>query len=276
MKSPLLRATGAAAALVLGVATMTTPAAHAATERFDIRVELDIEHARDGAAVFEVKGVVPGSGYELTGDDLVANPSDWCGDLAVDVDPATRTLRVDGYDGNCDFSQVRVRVSSPTMNRLTVVHEALMTSGPEESVLPSTSEEIRYSLELTHGRGWAQAAWDTKSTEAYYLEGSATFTWAQHASRVAVTRAKYAKKKKVVVRGQVAGDAVQPQGDARVVLRKGKKQVAAKTVKVGAKGAVATQFKRKLKPGRYRVTITYTGSTVHTSSSKARAFRVRR
>ncbi len=45
-----------------------------------------------GPAVFQVTDVPVGAGPELSGADLVSNPSDWGGSLFVDLDNATHVI----------------------------------------------------------------------------------------------------------------------------------------------------------------------------------------
>lgn len=80
----------------------------------DIHVEMDLPYccSSAGPIEFDVTGVAPGPGPELSGADVTANPSSWCGSLFVDVDPTTDTITV-SPDEPCDFEVALVTVSGP-------------------------------------------------------------------------------------------------------------------------------------------------------------------
>ncbi len=128
----LSRTAAAGGAVLLGLAGLAAAApAYAATPgHVDIRVELDLEiggvSIDDGPAVFEVTDVAIGAGPELTGADLIDNPSEWCGSVTVDVDPAARTITV-AAERECNFSDVRVWVSSPEFTKVTFVSDDLLS-----------------------------------------------------------------------------------------------------------------------------------------------------
>lgn len=109
---------------------ITTPALAADAGHVDIRVELDLVYEdgspySSGPAVFEVVNAPIGDGPELTAANLIGNPSGWCGSLQVDVDPATQTITV-SPDHVCNFTDVRVWVSSPDFTSMTLVSDELL------------------------------------------------------------------------------------------------------------------------------------------------------
>lgn len=82
----------------------------------DLYVELDAPTADKGTGphagpmVFSATNRLVGDGPELTGADLTSNPSDYCGDISVDVslDPATVTIT--GGTEYCDFGSAYLRI----------------------------------------------------------------------------------------------------------------------------------------------------------------------
>lgn len=143
------RSLAAVTALALGAGgslLIATPAMAADAGHVDIRVELDLVHGNgdpygSGPAVFEVTNAAITDGPELTGANLVDNPSGWCGSLQVDVDPAAKTITV-SPDHSCDFTDVKLWVSSPEFGSVILVSDELLWpedegegEGPEEGPL---------------------------------------------------------------------------------------------------------------------------------------------
>ncbi|NTV38531.1 MAG: hypothetical protein HGA51_01030 [Demequinaceae bacterium] len=60
---------------------------------------------------FQVTGVVVGDGPELTGADLIANPSEYCGDAEVDISLNPTTITVTGGPDYCNFQAAYVEVT---------------------------------------------------------------------------------------------------------------------------------------------------------------------
>lgn len=136
---------------VLGVSTLPPVALDAAEMgAVTIRVELDVPHGTvpsAGPKVQQVTDVSPGSGFELTGADTIANPSGWSGSLAVDIDPEAETVIVTA-DGYGDFQTATVRISGAEFASFTLVMDGLWEDGPQMS----------QSIELDDGDvtvGWA-------------------------------------------------------------------------------------------------------------------------
>lgn len=155
-------AAGAAALLLVG----TVPAT-ALENPIDIRVEMDLPDIGDGPLVLEVLGVTPGDGPELTGANVIANPSDWFGTLRVDVDPVAETVTIDS-DDVADFELVTVRITSTEIANLRVLSNTL---GWDRG----SGLELSY---VADGTG-ATLTWVTDTpNESYNLDGSAVFTWA--------------------------------------------------------------------------------------------------
>lgn len=91
----------------------------------DIRVELDLPYdGSDGPAVFEVTGVTPGPGPELSSADLTDNPSNWCGSLVVDIDPDTSLVTITP-DEPCDFERATVTITAAGVTGLFTVQDTL-------------------------------------------------------------------------------------------------------------------------------------------------------
>lgn len=139
----LSRSAAAGGALLIGLAGLAAaaPASAATAGHVDIRVELDVVDAggnsvRSGPAVFEVTDAAIGAGPELTGADLIDNPSEWCGNLTVDVDPDARTITVAAED-DCSFTDVRVWVSSPEFTSVTLVSDDLLWPSNQPTGAPT-------------------------------------------------------------------------------------------------------------------------------------------
>lgn len=100
-----------------------------------------------------------------------------------------------------------------------------------------------------------------------------TFVRSATATTGAVVHAKAAKKVTATAK-VVARSGVVPTGRVRMVLFKGKKRVAAKTVTL-AGGRATTTFAPVRAKGRYKVVTTYGGNAATTGSTVTRSFRVR-
>lgn len=155
-------AAGAAAALIL----VGTVPATALDHPIDIRVETDLPDLRVGPLVLEVLGVTPGDGPELTGANVIANPSAWLGTLRVDVDPVAETVTIDSDEVE-DFRLVTVRITSTEIADLALLSNTLGRHG-------DSGLELSYVADGTD----ATLTWvtDTPNT-SYDLDGSAVFTW---------------------------------------------------------------------------------------------------
>lgn len=143
---------------------VATPALAASAANVDIRVELDLlyegESIRSGPSVFEVTDVPIGDGAELTITNLAENPSHWCGSLKVDVDPVAKTITV-SPDFRCDFSDVRVWVSSPEFTTMTFVSDDLLW--------PCDRDSEEEGPGCAFDENWCEASGDCDEEE--YCEG---------------------------------------------------------------------------------------------------------
>jgi hypothetical protein len=108
----------AAGAALVGVAT---PSA-AITTPVDINVSLNLSGA---PRVFEVTGVVPGPGAELTEANEISNPNSWCGAVEVDIDPDADTISLIAADSDCFFESATVTVTTSELEGVTVVSDTL-------------------------------------------------------------------------------------------------------------------------------------------------------
>ena len=84
--------------------------------------------------VYQVTDVPVGDGPELTGADLIANPSGWCGSLAVDVDNVARTITMTP-DEVCNFETATVEVVGEGIDTLTTISDELWTTDEEGCVM---------------------------------------------------------------------------------------------------------------------------------------------
>lgn len=158
-------AAGAAALLLVG----TVPAT-ALENPIDIRVEMDLPTSTrtKGPAVFLVQGVTPGAGPELTGADLVANPSNWLGDVNVDVDPAARTITVNSPD-DMDFGSVSVRITSQEFRDVVLVSDTY-----------GKGADAEFALSYTTDATGATFTWLSDTPGEYpYTTGSAVFSYTE-------------------------------------------------------------------------------------------------
>lgn len=130
-----LRTAAAAAATTLLIAGLATPATAALDDPVDIYAALDLPSISDGPRTFEVTGVVVGDGPELTGEDETGNPSDWCGDILVDIDPDAHTITVSADQEVCDFHTVVVEITTAEIASIAVVSDGLAEAYDDEDTL---------------------------------------------------------------------------------------------------------------------------------------------
>jgi hypothetical protein len=145
-----------------------------------IRVELDLpyQEGSDGPVVFEVTDAPVGAGPELTGADMVDNPSDWCGSLNVDVDNVAGTITVTP-DEVCDFQTALVVVTGQGIDSIQTVTNDLwetIDEGPEDECTGVTM-----ALATSASEGEATIDWDSGvDCEPWMLEdGIAVFSYTQ-------------------------------------------------------------------------------------------------
>jgi hypothetical protein len=99
----------AATAALLATATAAGAAEDEPTYA-NLYASIDLPDFSSGPMEFEALDVLVGDGPELTGDDLIANPSEWCGDIEVDIDLDAMTITVTGGDDFCNFQEAYVAV----------------------------------------------------------------------------------------------------------------------------------------------------------------------
>ncbi|WP_408898683.1 hypothetical protein ACJ5H2_06140 [Nocardioides sp. R1-1] len=166
MRLPKLLAVGLAAALTIGVnngPAQATPADGA----ISVKIELGgLDPENDRPRVFQRTNIVPGPGAEVDKDDEVQNPELYCGDLSVDVDPATRRVTVGNSDEVCDFALVRVTIESDYIRNLQASSDSLFgadTSNFTRTITPTATGVV--------------VTWIDPSDNWYKTTGSAVFTW---------------------------------------------------------------------------------------------------
>jgi hypothetical protein len=125
-----------------------------ALDKVDIRVELDLPYCcpDSGPAIFVANGVTPGAGVELDGSNLVANPSDWCGSLQVDIDPDAQTITISPDEG-CDFETAVVTISTSEIATITNTSDNLWET-PDPPAPPMVRTEAASPTGVT-------IRWDT-------------------------------------------------------------------------------------------------------------------
>lgn len=180
MKIMKLAALPAITALVVPMFTaVSAQAASGDLSTVSITVELDMVSETSGPAVFQVTDVPVGAGPELSGADLVSNPSDWNGSLFVDLDNATHTITISPDEKGWDFETARITITSPGLGVITLVSDDLWLDEPftdDDGVEHITEMVLDY-----HSSGdTASINWAT-STENVSLfmndEGAAVFEW---------------------------------------------------------------------------------------------------
>lgn len=140
VKNRTLAASIAASALVL----VAIGPAVAFDNPVDIYAALDLPTFGDGPRTFEVTGVVVGDGPELTGTDETANPSDWCGDILVDIDPVAQTITVSADQEVCNFETVVVRITTAEIASVAVVSDgpAEVSDDEDAPIVPGAALEV--------------------------------------------------------------------------------------------------------------------------------------
>ena len=124
-----------ATALVGGALALWSSPAQAITGPVDIRVEHDLDDDGSGPRVLEVTGVTPGAGPEITVADETSNPSDWSGNVLVDIDPDADTITVEVEDPDC-YDSVIVQITTDEVGSVSVLSDDLFD--PEDESGPVT------------------------------------------------------------------------------------------------------------------------------------------
>ena len=172
MKNRTLTAFIAASALVL----VAIGPAVAFDNPVDIYAALDLPSSElsAGPRTFEVTGVVVGDGPELTGYDGTANPTPWCGDILVDIDPVAQTITVSADQVVCGFETVVVRITTAEIPRLAVVSDGL-PEGYDSDGAPIDPEA---ALEVTVDGTGVLLSWTAFEDGYFDMAGVSVFSYA--------------------------------------------------------------------------------------------------
>jgi hypothetical protein len=127
----------ASALLGAGVLAWSSPA-QALDDPVDIRVEHDLDDSPAGPRVLEVTGVTAGAGPEITIADEIANPSDWGGNVLVDIDPDAETITVEVEEDNC-YDSVIVTITTDEIGSVTTLSDDLFEVSEEEGPVTLTT-----------------------------------------------------------------------------------------------------------------------------------------
>ncbi|WP_127479698.1 Ig-like domain repeat protein [Nocardioides pantholopis] len=175
------------------------------------------------------------------------------------------------------YGKARTLTVSVTKAGGTPTGTVAVTVGGASSSLPlnagSASLTVPATLAVgTHAVSASYAGDATTNPSA----GSASVAVTKAASRSKVTAVKVKKKgKKVTVQMKVTAPAgVRPSGKIAVVIKRGAKKVAKKSVSVNAKGVASFTAKKLTKKGKYKVTASYGGSATLAASKATKAFKV--
>lgn len=177
------RVAAVSAATLLATATLGVLASAPATAlegTVSIRAELDLPDIGTGPLVYEVNDVVVGDGPELVGvsdgdaANSVSNPSSWCGDLTVDIDPVAQTITVMAGADPCDFQTLVVTVTSDEFTEVSLVSDALFNLDGQcvdevETCTPDSG--------LTFGLAEGVATFSWNVSEGGYIRGAAVFSY---------------------------------------------------------------------------------------------------
>jgi hypothetical protein len=170
----------AVVALAAGSFVSTAGAGAPLPTTVSIRVELDLpyQEGSDGPAVFEVTDVPVGPGPELTGADLVDNPSNWCGSLNVDVDNVAGTITVTP-DELCDFQTAVVTVTGQGIGSIQTVSDNLWEPVDEGEEDPCNG--VTMTLATSSAEGEATIDWDSGVDCSPWMRegGAAVFSFTQ-------------------------------------------------------------------------------------------------
>ena len=144
------------AAATLLAAGITTPASAIITDPIDLWAGLDWREPGEDPMPreFEALDVTVGEGLELGADDESANPSGFCGDIAVDVVPQYQIVVVSNDDVMCNFTHVDVRIDAPQIASLVLLQDTFGDEGGEDRAqLASTvgADGIHLSWTATQG-----------------------------------------------------------------------------------------------------------------------------
>jgi len=160
----------------------------------DIRVELDYyPETSAGPIVFETSDVAVGDGPELTADDEIENPEDYCGSVTVDIDPVAKVIILDA-DEDCNFSVAKLIVTSSEIDDLALVEDELFLSeslGDDAAIddvqAAVTVEFPEYALDWEFSDGTLAADWTVNGGSDLLLYGISVFSYAEAEEELAAT-----------------------------------------------------------------------------------------
>ncbi|MBX9244791.1 hypothetical protein ICW40_08205 [Actinotalea ferrariae] len=209
LSTPVAALAGAAA-LCLAVAGAASAAPFAGP--VSLVGSLDLPDQRSGPKVFAVDGIVVGAGPELTGADEVENPSGWCGDLLVDIDPDAQTITVSADQAVCDFYTVDLDVLTTEIATVTVVSDAL---GDDRDPATTTDTVLDAVVDGTGVHlSWTRAA----GVGAFYTAGSTVLSYTLVPAPVVTPPVVTPVVTAPVVAAPVVAAPVAPAAPARVVV----------------------------------------------------------
>jgi hypothetical protein len=190
----LLPAVAMAVALVPFSHALPASAAPTTLSTVSITVSLDLPHnSSKGPAVFQVTDATVGAGPELTGADLVSNPSSWGGSVTVDVDNTDGTITI-ATDEPDSFETADVTITSPGLGAITLVSDNLwmaqMTSSAQKRAAGGSL--VIMALTSDSKNGTATIDWATSNDlTAFRLNptGKAIFSFTQIAPTTTTTTA---------------------------------------------------------------------------------------
>lgn len=164
----LMKVTAIALAAVLSAGLSGSPAqATPANGAINVKIELgDAQLDESTFLVYERHNVVPGPGPEVGLEDLVQNPSNYLGDLSVDVYPGGRRVVVGNSVDAWDFNLVRVTIESDYIRNLGVVADDLFGS-----------ETAAYDRTITRTAEGVSVTWVHPGDKWEVTEGNAEFAW---------------------------------------------------------------------------------------------------
>lgn len=176
-----------------------------------IRVELDLPNGAGstGPLVQQVTGVIPGDQVELTSNDVIENPSKWCGTAQVDIDPVTHTVTVgtgqvwdgEGTPGpitapidelspgyswdDCNFQTAKVTITGGGFGTFTVVSDNLwgnrvLADDVARAAAAEPAAMPKMVLATNVESGDASASWtaDPADSDLYLIAGgTAVFSY---------------------------------------------------------------------------------------------------
>jgi hypothetical protein len=142
----------------------------------DIYAALDLPSSSLGPRTFEVTKAMADDGPELTVENETSNPSDWCGDVKVDIDPGARTITVTRDQESCSYETAVVRIATNEIASVDVVSDELASRRVSEGK-PLTAAGATLDVAVT-SEG-VVLTWTSIDGEKFYLDGVSVFSYEQ-------------------------------------------------------------------------------------------------